>query len=362
MNGAPVTLKHVRRVYDGDVLAVQDLSLDIQAGQFTTILGPSGSGKTTTLMMIAGFEVPDAGEIWIGDEAVTRMPPHKRNIGMVFQNYALFPHMTVAENVAYPLKMRRWSKREIQAAVGAALDLVRLAGYEGRMPRQLSGGQQQRVALARATVFQPPLLLMDEPLGALDRKLRHAMQFELKRIQSVLGVTVVSVTHDQEEALTMSDRIVVMDKGRVAQEGTPQDVYERPRSAFVADFIGEANILEGVIETSSSGELVFRLNASVAFPLASSLQLKAGEPRTVAIRPERIEVVPTGRRDETAGYEVSGRIVEFTYAGDIIRMEVKVGDQELIAKAPSGALQIDPKRGLPVALRWTPEAVVLLSA
>lgn len=358
MKGAVVSIRGATRVYEGGVIAVRDLTLEVPAGQFTTILGPSGSGKTTTLMMIAGFDRPATGEIWIDDRNVTHVPPHRRNVGMVFQNYALFPHMSVAENVAYPLRMRGMPKSEIGRAVDAALELVHLAGYGKRLPRQLSGGQQQRVALARATVFEPRLLLMDEPLGALDRKLRQTMQFELKRIQHALGVTVVSVTHDQEEALTMSDRIVVMHEGRIEQEGAPDDVYDRPVNAFVADFVGEANILRG----TAGEDQTLVTDGGVRVPVGRAASGVAGSPLVVALRPERIDVHDPGTPAPPGYCRLEGQIDEFTYAGDTTRFVVIIDGLRVVAKAPSRALAIVPARQRPVALAWAPDAAVALTA
>ncbi|MBL8571371.1 MAG: ABC transporter ATP-binding protein [Phreatobacter sp.] len=241
---ASIGLDAVSKSYDGRVRAVDAVSLDVKPGEFFSLLGPSGCGKTTTLRMIAGFETVDTGRIRVGDRDVTDVPVHKRDMGMVFQSYALFPHRTVAENVAFGLRMRKVPKAEIEERVRAALALVALTGFEDRRPGQLSGGQQQRVALARAIVIRPPVLLCDEPLGALDRKLRQQMQFELKQLQKELGVTLVFVTHDQEEALAMSDRIAVMNAGRIEQIGTPTEIYDRPKTRFVADFIGEINLIE----------------------------------------------------------------------------------------------------------------------
>ena len=237
----------------GEVAALADVSLGVSAGEFVTILGPSGSGKTTLLKVIAGFETADAGRILVDGSDVTDLDPAQRNIGMVFQNYALFPHMSVARNVAYPLAMRRMAKAEIAKRVAEALEMVELAGMAERLPKQLSGGQQQRVALARATVFQPRLLLLDEPFGALDRKLREQMQLEVRRLQRRLGLTTLFITHDQEEALVMSDRIAVMDKGRLQQVGLPHEIYEAPANPFIADFIGESNIFAGVVEAGRRG-------------------------------------------------------------------------------------------------------------
>ena len=242
-----VRFKEVQKSYDGEILVVKNLNLDIERGEFVTMLGPSGSGKTTCLMMLAGFEPATHGEIYLGDRPINAVPPHKRGIGMVFQNYALFPHMTVNENLAFPLEVRRLSKSEIASRVKRALDMVQLGAFGDRRPAQLSGGQQQRVAVARALVFDPDLVLMDEPLGALDKQLREQMQYEIKHIHETLGVTVVYVTHDQSEALTMSNRIAVFDDGVIQQLATPSDLYERPENAFVAQFIGENNRLMGSV-------------------------------------------------------------------------------------------------------------------
>ena len=242
-----VRFNAVEKTYDGRVNVVERLNLDIYQGEFLTILGPSGSGKTTTLMMLAGFEEPTSGDIQMSGQSLRNVPPFRRNMGVVFQNYALFPHKTVFQNVAFPLVQRKISKPAIAEQVGEALRMVELQGYGDRRPNQLSGGQQQRVALARALVFEPNLLLMDEPLGALDKKLREQMQIEIKHLHEALGTTVVYVTHDQAEALTMSDRVAVMDEGRIQQTGTPQEIYERPDSSFVANFIGENNNLDGTV-------------------------------------------------------------------------------------------------------------------
>ena len=245
----------------GPVVAVDSVSLDIAPGEFLTLLGPSGSGKTTTLMMLAGFEIPSDGEIYVDDTAIAAIPPYKRNIGMVFQNYALFPHMTVGENIAFPLKMRGLSKSEIARMSKEALELVKLPGYEGRYPRQLSGGQQQRIAVARALVFNPRVLLMDEPLGALDKQLRESLQLEIKSLHDQLGVTIVYVTHDQQEALVMSDRIAVMNNGRIEQIGSPVALYDQPQSRFVASFIGESNFLSGRVLSCDGGRCLVEIAA-----------------------------------------------------------------------------------------------------
>jgi len=255
-----VRFDHVRRSFDGIVDVVRDLTLDVAKGEFLTLLGPSGSGKTTTLMMLAGFEQPDGGEILLAGQPITRTPAHRRDIGVVFQSFALFPHMTVGENVAFPLQVRGVSRAAQQARVGRALEMVRLAGLQDRLPAQLSGGQQQRVALARALVFEPKMVLLDEPLGALDRALREEMQAEIRHLHAALGVTMVYVTHDQAEALRLSDRIAVMAAGSVRQVGTPEALYETPQDAFVAGFLGESNFLPGIVAAIEDDMAVVRLD------------------------------------------------------------------------------------------------------
>src|SRR6266567_8624280 len=261
MKSACVAVRDLSKSY-GPATAVSGVSINVRAGEFLSLLGPSGSGKTTLLMMIAGFEAPTAGAIHIDDRDITELAPNKRNIGMVFQRYALFPHMSVADNIAFPLRMRRTPKAEIRRRVEAALALVQLEEYGGRLPSQLSGGQQQRIAVARALVFEPPVLLMDEPLGALDKNLREQMQIEIKRIQQSLGVTVIYVTHDQEEALTMSDRIAVMRNGCLEQIGSPTELYDNPATSFVADFVGKTNFLEGVCHSCNGIGVEFGLGQS----------------------------------------------------------------------------------------------------
>ena len=283
----------------GSVRAVTSLSLEISAGEFVSLVGPSGSGKTTALNMIAGFEGPSAGKIVIGGRDVTHVAPNRRGIGMVFQKYALFPHLTVHQNIAFPLRMRgRSNKTRIATRVEEMLELVQLSSYGERYPQQLSGGQQQRVALARALAFEPPVLLMDEPLGALDKKLREAMQFEIKRLQERLGATVVYVTHDQDEALTMSDRVAVMAGGELMQFGPPTELYRHPNSAFVADFIGRMNFIEGSCLENAGGTAVVRLSDDTVLSIRSQglrdVGPSAGQTVQLAIRPERVRVARCG--------------------------------------------------------------------
>ncbi len=352
--GARLELIGLTKVY-GDVVAADQVTLDIAPGEFITLLGPSGSGKTTTLMMVAGFVLPTAGQILVNGEDIAFRPPHKRNIGMVFQNYALFPHMTVAENIAFPLKMRKWSRDQIQQAVREVLQLVRLPGFEERYPRQLSGGQQQRVALARALVFRPPVLLMDEPLGALDKKLREEMQLEIKHIQESTHITTIYVTHDQEEALTMSDRIAVMNAGRIEQVGTPRELYEQPVSQFVADFIGESNFLSGRLERYGNGlYLVTADGWRVAIPWSENVESR--EHVTVALRPERI-VIGDGSGDNV----VEGTIDEIIYVGEATKFRVRLEhDRWLTVKQPSRLETMRWRRGDRVRLSWSAADMVIV--
>jgi putative spermidine/putrescine transport system ATP-binding protein len=322
----------------GDVAALADVSLSVSAGEFVTILGPSGSGKTTLLKVIAGFEAADAGRIMLDGSDITDLDPARRNIGMVFQNYALFPHMSVARNVAYPLVMRGVGRAEIARKVAAALEMVELDGMVQRLPRQLSGGQQQRVALARATVFQPRLLLLDEPFGALDRKLREQMQLEVRRLQRRLGLTTLFITHDQEEALIMSDRIAVMDKGRLQQVGRPHEIYEAPASPFIADFIGESNIFTGVVEAGLDVPVRVRLERGPTIEVGGvgNLRPSAGQRVRVMVRPERF--VDLGS-NPGAGVvnRIDGSITESAYIGVSDKYRISTPDGlDVLVRLPSG--------------------------
>src|SRR5437879_6132192 len=285
----------IGKTYDGVARIVDNLDLDIMRGEFLTLLGPSGSGKTTTLMLLAGFETPTAGEILLEGKPLSRVPPYQRNIGMVFQNYALFPHMTIAENIGFPLSVRGVPAAEIGKRVDRALDMVQLGGFGRRRPAQLSGGQQQRVAVARALVFEPKLILMDEPLGALDKQLREQMQLEIRRLHQRLGVTMVYVTHDQAEALTMSDRIAVFHRGKIQQLDTPEQMYEYPRNAFVARFIGENTRLGGRLAAVADRRGTYRIalgNTRIDGTLVEPIQ--NGAAVTVSLRPERVQIRPAG--------------------------------------------------------------------
>jgi putative spermidine/putrescine transport system ATP-binding protein len=312
----------------GPVIALAGVDLRVRPGEMLTILGPSGSGKTTMLKVVAGFEVPDEGSVQVAGRDVTFAPPAQRDIGMVFQNYALFPHMTVAENIAFPLKMRRVAREEIARKVEEALKLVELAGYGDRLPRQLSGGQQQRVALARAVVFGPRLLLLDEPFGALDRKLREQMQLEVKRLQRRLGLTALFVTHDQEEALILSDRIAVMNKGVIVQLGTPQEIYARPVDRFVGDFIGESNLFRARVKQPGVAVIEDRL----AIRIPQNDAIAAGAEIGLLVRPERPRpVAAEGRADNVFG----GTIDELIYLGESVKYRIRLeAGLELVVRWP----------------------------
>lgn len=331
-DGAFVAFDRVQKSYDGEILVVKDLNLYIGKGEFLTMLGPSGSGKTTCLMMLAGFETATNGEILLDGTSINNIPPHKRGIGMVFQNYALFPHMTVAENLSFPLEVRKMGKSEREAKVQRALDMVQMGEFGGRRPAQLSGGQQQRIALARALVFDAELVLMDEPLGALDKQLREHMQYEIKHIHENLGITVVYVTHDQSEALTMSDRIAVFDDGRIQQLAPPEDLYERPDNAFVAQFIGENNKLRGTVKAVEGD--VAQIDIAGGFT-TNALPVNcggAGSATMLSIRPERVFVGAQGENQAQA------KVLELIYLGDHIRCRMSVaGNDEFIVKVPNSA-------------------------
>jgi putative spermidine/putrescine transport system ATP-binding protein/mannopine transport system ATP-binding protein len=332
--GKPLSVVALRKTY-GDVVAVDEAAMEIAAGEFVTFLGASGSGKTTTLMMIAGFCEPDSGTITVGGRDVTRLAPQKRNLGFVFQQYLLFPHMTVRENVAFPLQLRGVPKDEIRRRVGETLEMAGLSGFAGRRPRELSGGQQQRVALCRALVYRPPVILMDEPLGALDKKLRDQLQVEIKAIQQELGLTVIYVTHDQEEALVLSDRIAVMRNGRIEQFDTPRELFERPKTAFVADFLGAANFLPGRVEQQTDTHTLVRLDRNGGLLKARRHDLAAGVAVKVAVQPGRLRVCAP---DD--GF-CTGTVESATYVGSVVRAGVRVdgGDAPLLrmeAPAKSG--------------------------
>jgi putative spermidine/putrescine transport system ATP-binding protein len=338
----------VSKSYDGASLVVRDLDLDIRQGEFLTLLGPSGSGKTTTLMMLSGFETPTSGQILLSGRDITKTPPHRRGIGMVFQNYALFPHLSVGENIAYPLKLRGLSASVIATKVESALEMVRLEGLQARRPSQLSGGQQQRVALARALVFEPELVLLDEPLGALDKQLRERMQIELKTLHERLGVTMVYVTHDQSEALTMSDRIAVFCDGRIRQLATPFEVYENPANAFVAGFVGENNRLEGTVAGYDGDKVLVTLTSGhrvLARPAGAG---SIGAKVLLSVRPEKITLAPAGHDNR-----FRLRLDNAVYAGEASRLIFQgPSGSEFVAKTDRAPTAYGIQRGQEIEVGW----------
>lgn len=348
-----VRFAKVQKSYDGVSLVVKDLNIDIANGEFLTMLGPSGSGKTTCLMMLAGFETATRGQIYLDGVPINNVPPHKRNIGMVFQNYALFPHMTVAENLAFPLKVRKMGQAEVQERVQRALDMVQLSEFDGRRPAQLSGGQQQRVAVARALVFDPKLVLMDEPLGALDKQLREQMQYEIKHIHENLGITVVYVTHDQSEALTMSNRIAVFNDGIIQQLAPPADLYERPDNSFVAQFIGENNKLVGTVIEQNGDACAVELESGETVAALAVNTEGPGKPTMLSLRPERVALNPADGECDT---RVFGKVEELIYLGDHIRTRISVcGCDDFIVKVPNASKPSGLNPGHEIPLGWHKE-------
>jgi putative spermidine/putrescine transport system ATP-binding protein len=355
---ADITLAGVRKAY-GDVVAVDRVDLEIRRGEFFTLLGPSGSGKTTCLRMIAGFERPDEGRVRLAGEDVTDVPPNERDVNTVFQDYALFPHMSVEQNVGYGLRVKKVERAERKQRVEEALEMVRLGGYGDRRPGQLSGGQRQRIALARALVNRPRALLLDEPLGALDLKLRQQLQVELKRIQQEVGITFIYVTHDQDEALTMSDRIAVMDGGRVLQIGAPNEVYDDPSSRFVAGFVGVSNVLELEVERVENGRASLRLGPQDDISAAVGDDVRPGTTAVVTIRPERITLDEVSEGGAATDSHASGRVRDSLYAGPTTRFVVELdGGGELMVvrqNATTSYADAEALRGKPVTLRWHSE-------
>jgi len=343
----------VRKSYDGKVDAVRALNLKVAEGEFLTLLGPSGSGKTTTLTMLAGFEQPTEGRIFVGAEEVTRVPVEKRGIGMVFQNYALFPNMSVGENIGFPLRVRHMPRVEIDAKVARALGMVRLEGLADRKPQQLSGGQQQRVAVARALVFEPRLVLLDEPLGALDRQLREQMQYELKALHRRLGVTMIYVTHDQVEAMTMSDRVAVFSAGRLRQVAEPRRLYEAPESLFVAQFLGESNMLPGTIASVQGRECAVALSGGARVIATPVGQVSTGIAVTLALRPEKIAL---GAAAAACTNSFPAKVLEVSFLGDQLRLRLEaLGRDDLVVKLPNGSGGQAPEPGGAIEIGWHAE-------
>ena len=350
---------NVDKSYDGRNLVVDDLSLSISQGEFLTMLGPSGSGKTTSLMMLAGFEGPSGGHIRIAGRSLDSVPPHRRNIGMVFQNYALFPHMTVAENLDYPLRVRKAAKAERENRVRKVLDVVQMGAFADRKPAQLSGGQQQRIALARAIVFEPDVVLMDEPLGALDKNLREHLQLEIKHLHERLGITIVYVTHDQSEALTMSDRVAVFNAGKIEQLAHPAELYERPATAFVAGFIGENNRLAGHISGHNGDEYAVQTETGHNMVVRSSEPFRERQRVIVSVRPERLRIGSADACTNSCG----GTVEEVIYLGDHKRVHVRLdATSTLVAKVPNAGTNIDIKPSQALSLGWDSSDAVLIPA
>jgi len=349
-----VVFDKIDKSYDGTVLVVKNLNLNISKGEFVTMLGPSGSGKTTTLMMLAGFETPTNGEIFLQSKPISKIPPYEREIGMVFQNYALFPHMTVQENLSFPLEVRKISKSNITDKVKKALDMVELGDFATRFPAQLSGGQQQRVALARALVFEPRLVLMDEPLGALDKNLREQMQYEIKHIHERIEITVVYVTHDQSEALTMSNRIAVFDDGVVQQLSTPNILYEKPENSFVAQFIGENNRMTGTVKKINGEFCEVDLDGGGSVEALKVNVNAIGDKTQLSVRPERVVI----NSDKSGSVNVfTGDVKELIYLGDHIRARLNVcGNEEFIVKVPNEG-NFDLKEGSKINVSWDPKDI-----
>ncbi len=357
---AYVRFDNVQKSYDGVNLVVKDLNLHVQRGEFMTMLGPSGSGKTTCLMMLAGFETATSGDIILDGSAINNVPPWKREIGIVFQNYALFPHMTVQENIAYPMQVRKVPKTETDQRVKKALGMVQMEGFAGRRPGQLSGGQQQRVAVARALVFEPKLVLMDEPLGALDRQLREQMQYEIKHIHENLGVTVVYVTHDQAEALTMSNRVCVFDDGVVQQVAAPNILYEQPTNAFVAQFIGENNTFTAAVKEVNGDQCMTQVDTGETLTALAINIAGPGTNTTLSLRPERVTINPEAGQCANV---VSGVVKELIYLGDHIRTRLALcGQEEFIVKVQNAARHSHLSEGESVQVGWHVEDCRALDA
>lgn len=355
--GSSLKVTSVTKQYDA-FRAVDDCNLTIESGEFLTLLGPSGSGKTTLLRMIAGFTAPSSGRLELDGVDITAVPPYRRDIGLVFQNYALFPHMSAAENIAFPLKMRGIKGRQRREMVDEALSLVKLEGFGHRKPRQMSGGQQQRVALARALVFRPRILLMDEPLGALDKRLREGLQVELRRLHRELGITIIFVTHDQEEALALSDRIAILRAGRIEQLGTGSELYESPASLFVADFMGESNVFEGRLERQDGAFLLVGDGFTLHVPSVAEDITSIGGQASLVVRPERLTLREASQPKTADLNTVRATLVDSLYLGSSVRHEVRMDDGRLLTVRGVGAVSAQP--GDQVYVAWPRDRAVLV--
>jgi putative spermidine/putrescine transport system ATP-binding protein len=363
VRGGAIELRGLTKRY-GDETVVDAIAIAIAAGEFFSLLGPSGSGKTTTLMMVAGFVRPDGGAILLDGEDIAAVPPQKRGFGMVFQNYAIFPHLSVFENIAFPLRARRWANGAVAERVRWALELVRLGRFGDRHAHQLSGGQQQRVALARAIVFHPAVVLMDEPLGALDKNLRFEIQVEIKEIQQRLGMTVLYVTHDQEEAMSMSDRIAILNRGRIDQVGPPGEVYERPANPFVGRFLGEANLIEGTIAPQFGDGTRLVLPSGHELLAPSGSRCSGGARGMLFIRPERIEIMQgANAAGGPRNNALAGRIRRCAFLGNILRYAVDIDGTAPVTVDLQNAVGVAPLPvGAPVVLRWPVAESLILPA
>ncbi|MFX1716214.1 ABC transporter ATP-binding protein [Paraburkholderia sp. A1RO-5L] len=367
-NPSFISFSGVSKSYDGVNYVVDDLSLDVRKGEFLSLLGPSGSGKTTTLMMLAGFESPTQGEIRLDGKRLDDKPPHQRDIGMVFQNYALFPHLTIAENVAFPLSVRRVSRADQKVRVKRALEMIELPHLANRRPAQLSGGQQQRVALARALVFEPSVVLMDEPLGALDKRLRETMQYEIMRLHRELSLTIVYVTHDQAEALTMSDRVAVFSDGRIQQAASPTELYENARNAFVANFVGENNGLRGRVVTVNDNWATLMLSDGSVIRGRCEQDLSEGNEAMLALRPERAHICGAEQTEPNASAiahsnVVRARVQELVYCGDHHRVHLTLGARDaLVVKVPNTQRHNLPAAGDTIEVAWRHDDCKILAA
>ena len=357
MSDSFLELKDLKKSFTPGEYVLQGINLKIEQGEFVTLLGSSGCGKTTTLRIIAGLEQPDSGSVWLEGKDVTNLEPNERDVNTVFQNYALFPHMNVADNIGYGLKIRKVSKADIRKKVKEMLELVQLEGYEKRKPAELSGGQKQRVAIARALANNPRVLLLDEPLGALDLQLRRAMQLELKRLQKKLGITFIYITHDQEEAINMSDRIVVMNQGRFEQIGTPDEIYNHPKTSYVATFVGNANILHGIVESAENENVVIDLGCGKISAESGmdkdSAKLQPGEPVTLAVRSENIRL----HDRDTEG--LSATVLEKTFAGGQLRVTLQLQDHTVLTASRYG-INTEVKEGQQIFCSFRPEDAVLV--